>query len=127
MLTMAKKAHSKSTKRVSLKDAAFSPAELKALKGLSERQRETAAKSDPDAQPLDAAMLRQLTLAARIKQVRKNLGLGQGDFAKRYKIPLGTLRDAEQGRTEGSAVMAAYVAVIARDPKGAAKAVEEAA
>ena len=36
----------------------------------------------------------------------------------RYHIPLGTLRDWEQGRSEPDQPAKAYLTVIARDPEG---------
>jgi putative transcriptional regulator len=44
------------------------------------------------------------------------LGLSQEDFATRYQIPLGTLRDWEQGRAEPDQAAKAYLKVIARAP-----------
>ena len=45
-------------------------------------------------------------------------GLTQEEFAARYKIPLGTLRDWEQGRSQPDAPARAYLHVIASDPGG---------
>jgi hypothetical protein len=45
------------------------------------------------------------------------LGFTQEEFAIRYQIPLGTLRDWEQGRTEPDQPARAYLKVIARDPE----------
>ena len=42
----------------------------------------------------------------------------QEEFALRYKIPLGTLRDWEQCRSEPDQPAKAYLTVIARDPEG---------
>jgi putative transcriptional regulator len=45
----------------------------------------------------------QLETARRVPRVhtlRRALGLTQEEFAARFHIPLGTLRDWEQGRTE---------------------------
>ena len=39
------------------------------------------------------------------------------EFAKRYQIPLGTLRDWELGRAEPDPAAKAYIEVIADDPK----------
>jgi len=36
----------------------------------------------------------------RVKIIRRALHLTQEEFAERYHIPLGTLRDWEQGRAE---------------------------
>jgi putative transcriptional regulator len=61
---------------------------------------ERAALADPDAQPLTEADLRRMKRTARVKIIRRALALTQEEFAERYHIPLGTLRDWEQGRTE---------------------------
>ena len=52
----------------------------------------------------------------RVKAVRRSLGLTQEEFAARYGIPLGTLRDWEQGRTEPDQPARAYIRVIACNP-----------
>ena len=44
------------------------------------------------------------------------LGFGQEEFSARYHIPLGTLRDWEQGRAEPDQPTRAYLTLIARDP-----------
>src|SRR3984893_6639396 len=49
------------------------------------------------------------TPQARI--IRRALGLSQEDFAARYHIPLGTLRDWEQGRAEPDQAARAYLRV----------------
>jgi len=43
------------------------------------------------------------------------------EFAARYHIPLGTLRDWEQGRSEPDQPARAYLKVIARDPEGVSR------
>ena len=52
----------------------------------------------PDAQPLTDADLARMKRMPRTKTLRRALGLTQEEFAARYHIPLGTLRDWEQGR-----------------------------
>jgi putative transcriptional regulator len=52
------------------------------------------------------------------------LALTQEEFAARYHIPLGTLRDWEQGRSEPDQPARAYLTVIARDPKGVERALQ---
>jgi putative transcriptional regulator len=61
---------------------------------------EEAARADPDARPMTAEQLAKARRIPRIKTLRRALGLTQEEFAVRYKIPLGTLRDWEQGRSE---------------------------
>lgn len=56
--------------------------------------------------------------------IRRALGLTQEEFAGRYDIPLGTLRDWEQGRNEPDQAARAYLTVIARDPEGVQQALQ---
>ncbi len=51
-----------------------------------------------------------------MKIIRRALGLSQEDFAARFHIPLGTLRDWEQGRKVPDAAARAYLVVIGRNP-----------
>jgi DNA-binding transcriptional regulator YiaG len=50
------------------------------------------------------------------EDLRWPLELTQEEFAARYHIPLGTLRDWEQGRAEPDQPTRAYLTLIARDP-----------
>ena len=77
---------------------------------------EKAARSDPDAQPLTRADLKRMKRTPRAKIIRRALQLTQEEFARRYHIPLGTLRDWEQGRAEPDQPTRAYLTLIARDP-----------
>jgi len=85
---------------------------------------EAAARIDPDAQPLTEADLARMKRVPRTKTLRRALGLTQEEFAARYHIPLGTLRDWEQGRTEPDQPARAYLTVIARDPEGIYRALQ---
>ena len=60
----------------------------------------------------------RLVRVPQIKTLRRALGLTQEEFAARYRIPIGTLRDWEQGRSEPDQPARAYLTVIARDPEG---------
>jgi putative transcriptional regulator len=85
---------------------------------------ERAARSDPDAQPLTPQDMKRMKRIPRSKIIRMALRLTQVEFAARYHIPLGTLRDWEQGRVEPDRTARAYLTVIARDPKGVHRALE---
>jgi len=61
------------------------------------------------------------------KKLRERLGLTQEQFASRYRIPVGTLRDWEQGRKRPDAPARAYLTIIARDPHAIAHLLGEAA
>src|SRR3954452_8651283 len=80
---------------------------------MTEEEAHAAALSDPDALPSSMRRLRQMP---RVKTLRRAMGLTQEEFAARYHIPLGTLRDWEQGRSEPDQPAKAYLQVIARDP-----------
>jgi putative transcriptional regulator len=77
---------------------------------------ERAARSDPDAQPLTKSDLARMKRTPSAKIIRRALQLTQEEFAARYHIPLGTLRDWEQGRSEPDQPTRAYLKLIARDP-----------
>ena len=84
---------------------------------MTEAQRHAAAINDPDAQPLTEEDLARMKRTPRAKIIRRALGLSQEDFAARYRIPIGTLRDWEQGRVEPDQAARAYLKVIAREPE----------
>jgi len=94
---------------------------------MSDAEVETAARADPDNPLRTKADLAKLRRVPRVKTLRRALGLTQEEFAQRYHIPLGTLRDWEQGRSEPDQPARAYLKVIARDPKAVAKALRNAA
>jgi putative transcriptional regulator len=77
---------------------------------------ERAARADGDAHPLSATDLKRMKRTPQAKIIRRALELTQEEFAARYHIPLGTLRDWEQGRAEPDQPTRAYLTLIARDP-----------
>jgi len=77
---------------------------------------EAAARADHDAQPLTARDLKRMRRTPQVKVIRRALELTQEEFSARYHIPLGTLRDWEQGRAEPDQPTRAYLQVIAREP-----------
>lgn len=89
---------------------------------MSPEEVEAAAAADPDARPFTPEEMAALRRVPRIKTLRRALGLTQEEFAARYRIPLGTLRDWEQGRSEPDQPARAYLTVIAHDPEGVRRA-----
>ncbi|ACV76399.1 MAG: helix-turn-helix domain-containing protein [Zymomonas mobilis subsp. pomaceae] len=61
--------------------------------------------------------------ARLIRKARSALGLSQKDFASRFKISVGTLRDWEQTRSTAPDYAIAYVKVISLHPEMVAEAV----
>jgi putative transcriptional regulator len=88
---------------------------------MSEADIEAAAVSDPDNPPLTPERQAELRPVPRVKTLRRALGLTQEEFAARYHIPLGTLRDWEQGRTQPDQPARAFLTVIARAPEEVAE------
>lgn len=97
------------------------------LQAMSDAEVTARALGDPDAQPPSLGTYRSAPIARlsarvpRTKTLRRALSLTQEEFAARYHIPLGTLRDWEQGRCAPDQPARAYLTVIAHDPEGVAR------
>ena len=83
------------------------------LDAMTEEEIEAGIAADPDASP---PMTDAEITAARVQWIRNRLGLSQPDFAREFRIPVGTLRDWEQGRREPDAASWAYLRVIEHAP-----------
>jgi putative transcriptional regulator len=94
------------------------------LDAMTAAQKHAAALSDPDNQPLTDEDMSRMKRVPRAKIIRRALGLTQEAFAARYRIPIGTLRDWEQGRAEPDEAARAYLQVIAREPEMVRKALQ---
>ena len=93
---------------------------------MTEAERHAAALADPDAQPLTPERLARMKRTPQVKVIRRALGLSQEEFAARFQIPLGTLRDWEQGRKDPDAAARAYLVVIGRNPAAVSEALRPA-
>ncbi len=89
---------------------------------MTDAQHHAAAVKDPDAQPLRPQDMKRLKRTPQVKIIRRALGLSQEDFAARFHIPLGTLRDWEQSRKAPDAAARAYLVVIASNPSAVGEA-----
>jgi len=103
------------------------PADWSRLDAMTESERLAAAKSDPDARPLTDKQLKRMRRVPFAKHVRWTLELSQEEFAAVFGIPVGTLRDWEQGRAEPDQAAQSYLKVIARAPDAVRKALKSAA
>ncbi|MBF0137309.1 MAG: helix-turn-helix domain-containing protein [Magnetococcales bacterium] len=88
---------------------------------MTEDEISAAAATDPDARPMTPDQLQRAKRIPRTKTLRRALGLSQEEFALRYHIPIGTLKDWEQGRSEPDQPVRAYLTVIAGDPEGVSR------
>jgi putative transcriptional regulator len=84
----------------------------------------SAALSDPDNPPLTPEREARLKRVPQVKVMRRAMGLTQEDFSAHFRIPLGTLRDWEQGKSEPDQATRAYLTVIARDPEAVRRALQ---
>ena len=91
---------------------------------MTEAEMAAAARSDPDAQPLSDAELKRMKRVPAAKVICRILDLSQEEFARAFGIPIGTLRDWEQGRVEPDQAARSYLKVIAHDPDAVRKALE---
>jgi putative transcriptional regulator len=91
---------------------------------LTDAEVHAAALADRDAQPLTDQSLARMKPVPRAGTLRRALGLTLEEFAGRYQIPIGTLRDWEQGRSQPDQPARAYLTVIAHDPEGVRRALE---
>lgn len=89
-------------------EAARKAIDWKAVDAMTDEEIERQIAADPDVAPE--------ILPIDVKAIRAATGLSQGTFAARYRIPVGTLRDWEQGRKQPDSTARAYLHVIARNP-----------
>jgi len=87
------------------------------MRPMTDEEIEAAAMADPDARPMTPEELAKAPRVPRVRTLRRALGLTQEEFAARYHIPIGTLRDWEQGRTEPDQPARAYLKAIAGNPE----------
>jgi putative transcriptional regulator len=81
-----------------------------------------AAREDEDAPPLTTDQLARMQRVPDVKALRSRLGMTQEQFAHAYRLPIGTVRDWEQGRTRPDAPALALLVVIEREPDAARRA-----
>jgi putative transcriptional regulator len=91
---------------------------------ITDEQVHAAAMQDPDAWPMTDAEWDAAPRVPRAKTLRRALGLTQEEFAARFQIPLGTLRDWEQGKSEPDQSARAYLRAIAGDAAAVARALQ---
>jgi DNA-binding transcriptional regulator YiaG/uncharacterized DUF497 family protein len=96
----------------------------RAFDAMTEEERHQAALSDSDAPPATEAQLARARRMPTVRALRKKLQLTQEEFAARFHLPLGTVRDWEQGAHRPDKAAQVLLTVIARDPDAVARALE---
>jgi putative transcriptional regulator len=80
--------------------------------------------NDPEDFDVTAEGLERGLRARTIRMTRTKLGLSQPEFAARFRVPVGTLRDWEQARVMPPEFALAYVRVIGLHPDLVTKALQ---
>jgi len=83
---------------------------------MTDAEAEAAALDDPDNLPLTNDELATAQRLPQVKALRQRLGMTQEQFARNYRLPIGTVRDWEQGRSRPDAPAQALLMVIEREP-----------
>lgn len=79
--------------------------------------------SDPEDQSVSAEGMERGQRARLVRTTRTRLALTQAEFAAKFKVPVGTLRDWEQARSMPPDFAMAYIRVIGLHPDVVAEAV----
>jgi putative transcriptional regulator len=96
----------------------------RAFDTMSDEERHQAAVADPDAAPATEAQLARARRVPTVRALRARLNLTQEEFAARFHLPLGTVRDWEQGAHRPDKAAQVLLTVIARDPDAVVRALE---
>jgi putative transcriptional regulator len=88
-----------------------------AFDALTEEEVTAAALSDPDNVVLTDEQLAEGRYLPNPKEIRQKLQMTQEQFAAQFHIPLGTLRDWEQGVSAPDTAARSYLRVIAKNPQ----------
>jgi len=96
----------------------------RAFDAMTDEERRQAALSDLDAPPATKAQLARARRVPTVGALRKKLNLTQEEFAARFHLPLGTVRDWEQGAHRPDKAAQVLLTVIGRDPDAVARALE---
>ncbi len=94
------------------------------MRPMTEAEIHAAAMANPDARPRTQEEQRTARRAPQTKALRRAVGLTQEEFSIRYHIPLGTLRDWEQGRRKPDQPARAYLKAIAGNAQAVLQALD---
>jgi putative transcriptional regulator len=96
----------------------------RAFDAMTDEERHRAALSDADSLPAAEAQLVRARRVPSVRALRQKLRLTQEEFAARFHLPLGTVRDWEQGAHRPDKAAQVLLTVIAKDPDAVARALE---
>jgi putative transcriptional regulator len=96
----------------------------RAFDAMSDEERHQAALSDPDCPPLTEEQLARARRMPTVRALRLKLNMTQEEFAAKFHLPLGTIRDWEQGAHQPDKAAQVLLKVIEKDPLAVARALE---
>lgn len=91
---------------------------------MTEEEIEANAASDPDNPPITAAELERLKPIPNPRSIRRHLRLTQEQFSRQFHLPLGTIRDWEQGKKEPDSAAKVLLRVIEEEPEAVIRALQ---
>ena len=95
------------------------------LAAMTDEEIDATALADPDNPPLTDEELARLRPAPQPRRIRERLNLTQEPFAEQFEIPLGTLRDWEQGVGLPDTSARTLLRVIEQDPEAVRNALKQ--
>jgi len=87
------------------------------LDAMTEEEIEANALSDPDNPPISNEELARFRRVPNPREIRKRLNLTQEEFAERFHLRLGTIRDWEQGKKQPDSAARVLLWVIEKNPE----------
>lgn len=94
------------------------------LTSMTEQEIEANALDDPDNPPLTEDELSRMRPVPNPREIRQRLHMTQEQFATRFHLRLGTVRDWEQGKKEPDSAAKALLRVIEHNPDAVLNALE---
>lgn len=98
------------------------PSKWERADAMTDDEIEAAALADPDCLPVTPERAAKFRRGPHPRLIRAKLGLTQEAFAARFHLPLGTIRDWEQGKHEPDSAAKVLLRLIDKDPEAIAKA-----
>lgn len=94
------------------------------LAAMTEAEIEANALSDPDNPPMTKEELSRMRPVPNPREIRQRLHMTQEQFAARFHLRIGTVRDWEQGKKEPDSAAKTLLRVIERNPEAVLQALE---
>lgn len=91
---------------------------------MTEEEVDANALSDPDNPPLTPTQLASLRRTPNLKEIRHHLHMTQEQFSREFDLPIGTVRDWEQGLKKPDSAARTLLRVIAHNPEAVIEALK---